>query len=336
MLSAPPSRPSMSMARVVVQSAGFCVGLALLGWCIWKAAAAADLERLRHADLGLVLAMVGVSGISMACAGTAFWLALRRVRPIPWGVHQAVNAMATLVNYAPVRLGVPSRFLYHMTVDRLGAWEVAGWVATVAACTLTALAGLTAGSGAGAAWSEFGLGSVGVSVAVGVVALLGVSEAGVWCVSQIRRIRFVASRFEGCDAMLSSRTVLRFIVLTRFADFAMYATRAWLAGRILGLGLDEGQILLVALAGYIMNYNPLGRFGFREATMAFVASRLAGESGLDVGAAFAQLALVESAGEALASIPLGGIGGAWCGSRILRARRATARGRAPDDAQGVS
>jgi hypothetical protein len=83
-------------------------------------------------------------------------------------------------------------------------------------------------------------------------------------------------------------------------------------------------VLLVALAGYIMNYTPLGRFGFREATMAFVASRLSGETGLDVGAAFAQLALVESAGEALASIPLGAIGGSWCGLRILRARRGAA------------
>jgi hypothetical protein len=262
----------------------------------------------------------------MACAGTAFWLALRPARRIPWGVHQAVNAMATLVNYAPVRLGVPSRFVYHMGVDGLGAWLVAGWVATVGACTLSALAGMTCGALVGVGAIELlGLGAA-ASIAAGLICAAATTEACVRMVGLVRHVPFVARKLAGAEAMLASRASLRMVAATRFVDFSMYAARAWCAGRILELPLDTQQILLVALAGYIMNYNPLGRFGFREATMAFVASRLSGETGLDVGAAFAQLALVESAGEALASIPLGTLGGSWCGLRILRARRARRAG----------
>lgn len=318
----PSNRPALSAARIVTQVIGFAIGAALLAWCIVKAIGSADLDRLRQADLRLVSAMIVVSALSMLCAGTAFWLALRPARRIPWGVHQAVNAMATLVNYAPVRLGVPSRFVYHMGVDGLGAWLVAGWVATVGACTLSALAGMTFGALVGVGAIEL----LGLGVAISIIAGLGcaaaTTEVCVRLVGLVRHVPLVARKLGGAESMLASRASLRLVAATRFVDFSLCAARAWCAGRILDLPLDTQQILLVALAGYIVNYNPLGRFGFREATMAFVASRLAGETGLDVGAAFAQLALVESAGEALASIPLGTVGGSWCGLRILRARRA--------------
>ena len=318
----PSNRPALSAARIVTQVIGFAIGAALLAWCIVKAIGSADLDRLRQADLRLVATMIVVSALSMVCAGTAFWLALRPARRIPWGVHQAVNAMATLVNYAPVRLGVPSRFVYHMGVDGLGAWLVAGWVATVGACTLSALAGMTCGALVGVGTIELLGWGAAAAIGLGVACAIGTTEACVRVVGLVRRVPLVARKLGGAESMLASRTSLRLVAATRFVDFSMYAARAWCAGRILDLPLDTQQILLVALAGYIVNYNPLGRFGFREATMAFVASRLAGETGLDVGAAFAQLALVESAGEALASIPLGSIGGSWCGLRILRARRA--------------
>lgn len=318
----PSHRPALSAARIVTQIVGFAVGAALLVWCMVKAFGSADLDRLRHADPRLVATMIGVSALSMLCAGTAFWIALRPAMSIPWGVHQAVNAMATLVNYAPVRLGVPSRFVYHMGVDRLGAWLVAGWVATVGACTLSALVGMTCGALLGVGASKLlGLGAI-ASMVIGMAGVVATTEACVRLVGLVRHVPIVSRKLGGAESMLASRTSLRLVAAMRFADFSMYAARAWCAGRILDLPLDAQQILLVALAGYIMNYNPLGRFGFREATMAFVASRLAGETGLDVGAAFAQLALVESAGEALASIPLGSVGGSWCGLRILRSRRA--------------
>ena len=318
----PTNCPALSAARIATQVIGFAIGTALLGWCIVKAIGSTDLDRLRQADLRLVATMIVVSALSMVCAGTAFWLALRPARRIPWGVHQAVNAMATLVNYAPVRLGVPSRFVYHMGVDGLGAWLVAGWVATVGACTLSALAGMTCGALVGVGTIELLGWGAAAAIGLGVACAIGTTEACVRVVGLVRRVPLVARKLGGAESMLASRTSLRLVAATRFVDFSMYAARAWCAGRILDLPLDTQQILLVALAGYIVNYNPLGRFGFREATMAFVASRLAGETGLDVGAAFAQLALVESAGEALASIPLGTVGGSWCGLRILRARRA--------------
>ena len=318
----PSNRPALSAARIVTQVIGFAIGAALLAWCIVKAIGSADLDRLRQADLRLVSAMIVVSALSMLCAGTAFWLALRPARHIPWGVHQAVNAMATLVNYAPVRLGVPSRFVYHMGVDGLGAWLVAGWVATVGACTLSALAGMTCGALVGVGTIELLGWGAAAAIGLGVACAIGTTEACVRVVGLVRRVPLVARKLGGAESMLASRASLRLVAATRFVDFSLCAARAWCAGRILDLPLDTQQILLVALAGYIVNYNPLGRFGFREATMAFVASRLAGETGLDVGAAFAQLALVESAGEALASIPLGTVGGSWCGLRILRARRA--------------
>lgn len=317
----PADRPTLSALHIVTQVTGFAIGTALLAWCIVKAIGSADLDRLRQADPGLVTTMIVVSALSMLCAGTSFWLALRPARQLAWGVHQAVNAMATLVNYAPVRLGVPSRFVYHMGVDGMGAWLVAGWVATVGACTLSALAGMTCGAMVGVcAIDMLGLGAT-ASIIAGLVCGVAATETCLWLVGLVRHVPLVAGKLGGAESMLASRASLRLVAATRFADFAMFAARAWCAARILDLPLDEQQILLMALAGYIVSYNPLGRLGFREATMAFVASRLAGETGLDVGVAFAQLALVESAGEALASIPLGSIGGSWCGLRILRARR---------------
>ncbi len=304
-----------------MQLAGFALGSTLLVWCVRKALTNVDVEVLHSADGRLVTAMIAVSVGSMLCAGTAFWLALLPARRTAWWLHQAVNAMATLVNYSPVRLGVPSRFLYHMTVDRMGGWMVGGWVATVGFCTLCALGGMTVGSLVGVGAHSVLAWSAAASIVIGSACALAATEVGLRLVAQLRRVAFIDRKLASSGVMLTTRWSTRAVAATRFVDFAMYAVRAWCAVAILDLPLGTPDVLFLALAGYIMNYNPLGRFGFREATMAFVASRLAGERGMDVGATFAQLALIESAGEALACIPLGSIGASWCGLRILRARR---------------
>lgn len=306
-------RSLLSWRKLVLQSAGFLLGAGLLAWLLWFSGPGLW-SRLRGADPWMLAALAGCSVASLLLNGAIFWLAVRPIRPLPFVELQCVNAFAGLVNYAPVRLGVVARILWHLRVDRLRVREVAAWFAGVTCTILVPL-----GSALLAAllvttidW-RFALLMAALVVAGGVVAP--------W----IARTPAIRRRTNGLERVITDPVVLWGSMVLRVADLAFWAMRMLVAVEILGLELTPGQTVMLAMANLAVTLNPLGRVGFREAAVTLVASRLLSGQG-DLLQKSGELALVESAGEFLVALPAGLIAAVMLGGRWRSARRTTPRG----------
>jgi hypothetical protein len=127
---------------------------------------------------------------------------------------------------------------------------------------------------------------------------------------------------KGMDQMLRRPACLWGAIALRLIDVAAFVGRMACAAAILGFDdLAASDIMLLGFAALALSLNPLGRVGFREAAVTFVASRLVTDlSGTQLEGSMAQLALVESAGEALVAIPLGAVSLLWYRQRWLAAK----------------
>ncbi|MEY5060343.1 MAG: hypothetical protein RIS45_264, partial [Planctomycetota bacterium] len=123
-----PSRPSRP--RVALQVAGFAVGCILVGWCVERAFSLGGdgLAKLREADPALVATLLGSTLVSIVCSGYTFLAMARPLRRFSAVEMQAVNLMASLFNYAPVRLGLWFRVLFHWRVDRMSPTDIGAWI----------------------------------------------------------------------------------------------------------------------------------------------------------------------------------------------------------------
>ena len=94
------------------------------------------------------------------------------------------------------------------------------------------------------------------------------------------------------------------------------------AAKIVGVALTPAQAALLAAVAIIGAGNPLGRLGWREALVALVAPYIitSNNSTDELHALTSQLALLESAGEAALTIPLGILGTIWCAKKIARTK----------------
>ena len=114
--------------------------------------------------------------------------------------------------------------------------------------------------------------------------------------------------------------------LLRLVDIAAFTGRMGAAISILGLTLPGSHLVMLALVALAASLIPFGRLGFREWAVALAAARLSA-FGADPGSiesfasleAWAQLALVESAGEASIVIPAGVVALLWYRRRWRRA-----------------
>ena len=143
-----------SAGKLILQGAGFALGVALIAWCVWGAAKdPAGWQRLREASsmslIGLLLCSFG----SIIVSGLTFWIAARPVQTLRVQDQQWINALASMLNYAPVRIGMFVRAAYTMKVDHFRAVELVAWFASVAFTFVVALAAITAGT---VAWIQFG------------------------------------------------------------------------------------------------------------------------------------------------------------------------------------
>jgi hypothetical protein len=230
---------------------------------------------------------------------------------------QAVNLMATLFNYAPIRLGLALRCAYHWRVDRMPATDIAAWIAGVAIVTLGTLgAGLTAGL---------------IQIAVGretlaldwlwFVGFGGVIVVGSTVTMLVGRSTLFRRMLKGGERVLIEPRALFGGIAFRSVDLAMWAIRMWAAAKIVGVSLGPAQAAMLAAVAILGAGNPLGRIGWREGLVALVAPYvIASQSGdsESLDTLTAQLALLESAGEAIISIPLGVVGAIWCARRLKR------------------
>lgn len=303
---------------MAVQIAGFVVGCALVGWCAVRAFhdGADGLAKLREADPALVATLLGATLVSTICSGLTFQALARPVHRFGFLAMQAVNLMASLFNYAPVRLGLVLRLGFHWKVDRMPLTTSVAWLAAVALVTFGTLASaIVAGlAQLAAAGGEAALDLIWFATYFGCLAL-GATTTVLLC-----RTAGFRKLLRGGERVLTDPRAFAGGLAFRTVDLAMWGVRMWAAAKIVGLTLSPAQAVLLAAVAILGAGNPLGRIGWREALVAVVAPMVATSAadGQDLDALFAQLALLESAGEAAVAIPLGILGAIWCGQRLRR------------------
>ena len=215
-----------------------------------------------------------------------------------------------MLNYAPIRAGAIARIAYHIRVDRLGLLEIGAWFTMlgyilllgVGSCALATLAHPEIDW----LWAVLVIGQMILGAAVARVAV---------------GHRLIVRHGRGIDRMLRDPMSLGGAVLLRLVDIAAFTGRMGAAISILGLTLPGSHLVMLALVALVASLIPFGRLGFREWAVALAAARLSA-FGTDPGSiesfAWAQLALVESAGEASVVIPAGAVALLWYRHRWRR------------------
>jgi len=316
-----PRKPTR--ARVALQLGGFAIGCALVAWCVQRAFASGSdgLDKLRNADPALVGLLLGSTLVSIVCSGYTFLALARPIRRFSAVEMQAVNLMASLFNYAPVRLGLVLRCAFHWKVERIPATDLAAWLAGVAAVTLATLsAGLAAGLvqlPLGRTEPKLDLLFLATYLLVCGAAAAGLAFAG--------RLTILRRLLRGGERVVTSPSALALGVLLRTVDLAAWGARMWAAARIVGVEIGPAQAVLLAAVAVFGASNPLGRIGWREWLVTVTAPLILGGAADpdQLETLTAQLALLESASEAAITIPLGVLGTIWCVRALRRVPSAT-------------
>jgi hypothetical protein len=264
-----------------------------------------------------VAGLAACSVVSLVSNGTIFWLVVRPLQPLRFRDLQGVNLAASVLNYAPIRAGFIARVAYHLRVDRVPVLRLGAWFAAVSFTMLLALGACVSSS---IIWPRIDW--VWALLLAGQIALGG--GLTIALLSQ----PIVARYGRGLDVAFRHPLGLWGGTVLRVVDLACFAGRMACAAAILGLPLGPSDIVLLAVATFALSVNPLGRFGFREAGVALTAGYLLrGQmSPEELAGQMEQLALVDSAGEAMVFVPLG------CLSLVWYRRRWRAAGRAGDGA----
>ena len=258
--------------------------------------------------------LLGASLATLFLNGLIFWITARPMRPLGMFDLQAVNAAATFLNYAPLRAGMVARVLFHIRVDGMAAVPVLAWLFFAAFTTLAALVMIALPS----------LVLEPLSLSWGAV-LLVLAVVGTWLCGHPGKWRFLRSRLQGAERIMDNTPTVAAAVGLRLVDITAWIIRMTAAASILGIDLSARDAVVLGTASLVMAMNPIGRVGFREAAVAFVAARLSRADSLDVPTLFLQLAVLESAAEAAVAIPAGLVGTACCLKRWGRMGRVPTR-----------
>lgn len=302
-------RRLLSPRKIAIQLVGFLIGAGLLVWVINTAIENGVWEDLRNASPGLMFALIGLGLLSTILDGAVFWGVIYPYRKLGFMPVQAVNMSASFLNLFPVRVGTVYRVVYHAQVDHVPLVPIIGWFTAILITTMASL-----GSVAGATLLAQPFGAMWFLILIGGLVLSGFI---IWAVTHIPAVK----RFgKGSERMFGDPTALVAGLVGRVLVLASVCGRLAVAGAIIGLDLSARDVILLSIMMILVSFNPLGRFGWREATLAFVAPYIAAQAlgGYDVEGASEKLALIESAGEALAIIPFGILALAWTLPRLLR------------------
>ncbi len=303
----------VSTRRLIGQLIGFLIGAALLAWCVRIAVKGGDWSRLTDADWRLVALIIGCTIVSLMANGATFWLLIRPIKPMSMLDLQWLNVACNLLNYAPIRAGAITRTAYHLRVDRMPLLQIGAWFASIIVIFVLVLGACVV--------------ATLVSPRIDVVwALLAIGQivVGVWLVRTFVAHRFVARFGQGADRMLGQTPILAGVVGLRIVDLAAFVGRMGAAAAILGLDLEPDRLVILAIVAAAARLVPFGRVGFAEAAVAAVAVRLNLDQAslaqmLEQTGPWAQLALIESAGEAIVFIPGGAITLFWLRRRWRQA-----------------
>lgn len=298
----------LSPARLILQVMIFICALGLLAWCIRRAVPdegiPALLERLRDTNpriiAGLLLCTLG----SVVVNGTLFWVIARATMPINHFSMQMSNLIVSVLNYAPIRIGVIVRYLHHRKIDGVDVLTVTGWYATMGIVILLSLASMALATLShrqlDPAW--FGLFVVFTLVQVGMV------------VAVVRR--------PWIDRILGGalRPACRFwfflaAVLLRIADIGFFGVRQHLAYRVWGVDLTAENTVIVTIVKMMVSLLPVGSLGFADVAGMLAGDMAQGSTLADaVGEGSAQAAqamLLDRMAEMAVIVPLGAIALFW-------------------------
>ncbi len=287
------ARALFSPGKLLLQLTGFAVGAALLAWIIFKAIKEGEWSRLVHADPMLLAALLGCTIISAVLNGASFWITVRPIRRIPFADMQRINLVANMLNYAPIRLGAIVRVLYHLRVDGLTLLQIGAWFSLLGYVMVLGIASCIV-----ATIVRFEVDWIwGILVAAQMM-------LGILAIRVFSGVPLIVKHGRGLDRIIGDRVVMWSAAGLRIADLAAFTARMAVAAAILDINLSLPQVVVLAIVALSASMIPFGRVGFREFCVAAVAQRLA-MLGSDLDANMNQLALVESAGEALVYVPLG-------------------------------
>lgn len=306
--------PKRRLRDAIVQLIGFALGVLFIVWCVRRAFGGGGFEhvaeKLRDASPWLIALALAASLVSVLVNGVIFWCTIRPVRPLGFVDLQAVNLLASVLNYAPFRIGLLARIAFHWRVDRIGPALMGAWLVAV---LLSMGVAFVAVSLAMPLAPRVGL--AGTFLAIVVTCVLAT-----WAIRRLSGAAWAKSTLRGAQPMLAEVRAFGLAVAMRVTDIVAWTARMVAVAAILDAPLTMSQAALLGLAAFALAQNPLGRFGFREAGVAWIASNLfAGAMTKDeLTATFAQIALIESAAEAAVTIPLGAVASAWCWRRFHR------------------
>ncbi|GAB4385548.1 MAG: hypothetical protein Kow0022_11840 [Phycisphaerales bacterium] len=317
-----------SWARVL-QGAGFVLGLGLLGWCISIVFKPDNREQLSHlldASALDVAVLFACSVGTLVFNGLIFWIVLWPVRRTGPVYVSAVNAVATLISYAPFKIAVAFRVLVYHRIDRIPILTIGAWFAAIAVLALTVLlpalfASLMLPGHGPAWWIAWIAGTLVCTACVVASAKLLAGDRGWERFQRLMQrlglgfvVRLLGSehgrRLHAGVDMLAHWRASAAAALLRVADVLVQAVRVWVAAQILHVNLDWGPCMVIASTYFLIGIiSPIGMLGPRESGSAAVAT-LAGISAPDAAAQIVTISLLISASEGLVNLAGGGLGAA--------------------------
>ncbi len=305
-------RKMLSPKRLAFQVFGFLLGALLLAYCV-KIAFFGDTDwsRIQSASPLMIAALLGTGLLGTILDGLVFWGIIRPYHRLKVMDVQAVNMSAACMNYAPIRLGTIFRIIYHARVDRVPIVPILAWFGAIVITTAACLGSVVL------ATLVMGEPGMGWAIVLGLSMVL--SGFIIWILA---RIPLIIRYARGVDKMFGDPRALVAGIVGRLLVLGNGCLRMAIAAEILGIPLGINEVILLSVAALMLSFNPLGRFGWREAAVAFITAKFASDSlgGQDPLGVATQLALVESAGEALIVVPLGIATSIWAFVRLLRNR----------------
>ncbi len=338
----PETKPKRPM-RLLVQLAGFFVGLAVLAWCAKLAFSPENqegLKRLGEASAGALAALLALSALGLLVNGLLFWVVLRPVRRIELSGMIATNALATFLSYLPFKLSLMVRVAVHRQRDGVPLALIGPWFAAVGVVLMATVAPILLM----AAWRPTvdpvwflmlaGLLVLSAGALSNVARVIG-GQRGLRIVQRIadRQPIGVVRRLvhtemfvlfdEGLAMLASFRQSLAAIGL-RLVDIASMAGRFYIASRIIGSPLPAGESLVGSVVYlFIGVFSPIGALGAREGGTAGFMSWL-GAFDLET---LALIAIVVTGAELIVTAFGAAAGIAWLRpDRLIRGASGATRG----------
>ncbi len=233
---------------------GYALGLLLMGYCVRTAIQGDAFTQLGQATPRQILGLLLCSLVSVVAHGATWWLLMSPLLRLSFTRVQAINAIASLLFYAPAKLSVVTRVALHRRADRLGYGRMAAWFVAGSFCMGVPFAAMLLPA---------------LLVDLPVAARLGFSLAvmlvGVAGIVLVARFHLVGKLLRGSERMLIHPHIVAGAVFLRLVDLSAMTLRLRIACEVLGqpVSLSDAYALTVMpLIGSVVS--PIGALGARE------------------------------------------------------------------------